>query len=131
MLKAGLVRRVDGREDARDVLRTRYRTSLVEHHLELEVRPFDGSRPLLIERVPRSRDALRPRLLINVALSITQPSAWEREISALAAGATRAPRAERILVAHNAPLRESPPGIRIVEAWRYLLQPEHEAAAAM
>jgi predicted AAA+ superfamily ATPase len=76
-------------------------------------------------------DVDRPRLLINVALSITQPSAWEREISALVAGAARAPRAEKILVAHNAPLRESPPGVKIVEAWRYLLQPEHEAAEAM
>jgi len=59
--------------------------------------------------------------LINVALSVTQPSAWERETLALAAAALRAPKAQRILVAHNAPLREPPPGIKIIEAWRYLL----------
>lgn len=67
-------------------------------------------------------NADRPQVLVNVALSITQPSAWEREISALAAAAVRAPKAQRILVAHNAPLREPPSGIKIVEAWRYLLE---------
>jgi hypothetical protein len=52
-------------------------------------------------------------------LSLAQT--WEREIAALEEGATRFPRARRVLVAHEHPARKPPAGIEVVDAWRYLL----------
>jgi predicted AAA+ superfamily ATPase len=63
----------------------------------------------------------RPEALINVALSVSQPAAWEREIASLERAAAKAPKASRILVVHEDPARKPPAGIKIVEAWRYLL----------
>jgi predicted AAA+ superfamily ATPase len=63
-----------------------------------------------------------PEALINVAYSVTQQQAWDREMGALTGiPHTRAPKAVRTLVAHEAPVRTVPPGIEVVEAWRYLL----------
>jgi predicted AAA+ superfamily ATPase len=66
----------------------------------------------------------RPEALINVALSVTQPAAWEREIASLEWAAGKAPKAARVLVVHEDAGRKPPPGIRVVEAWRYLLGAE-------
>jgi hypothetical protein len=63
----------------------------------------------------------RPEALINVAFSVSQQSAWEREIAALASAPLRTPDAPRMLVVHTVPSRQAPPGVRIIEAWRYLL----------
>ena len=63
----------------------------------------------------------RPEALINVALSVSQPAAWEREISALEWAAAKAPKASRVLVVHEDPSRKPPAGIKVVEAWRHLL----------
>ena len=63
----------------------------------------------------------RPEALINVALSVNQPAAWEREIAALEWAAAKSPKASRFLVVHEDPGRKPPAGIKIVEAWRHLL----------
>jgi predicted AAA+ superfamily ATPase len=63
----------------------------------------------------------RPEALINVALSVVQQAAWEREVSALASRAIKTSKVARTLVVHTAPAREPPTGIDVVEAWRYLL----------
>jgi predicted AAA+ superfamily ATPase len=63
----------------------------------------------------------RPEALINVALSVSHPAAWEREIAALEWASAKAPRASRVLVVHEDAARRPPAGIKIVEAWRYLL----------
>ena len=63
----------------------------------------------------------RPERLINVAYSVTRAQTWAREISALEAGSARFPGAERVLVAHERPRRAPPPGVRVEDAWRYLL----------
>lgn len=63
----------------------------------------------------------RPEQLINVAYSVSEKQAWDREISALQSGAKRFPRARRVLVAHERTARTPPAGIRVVDAWRYLL----------
>jgi uncharacterized protein len=63
----------------------------------------------------------QPQSLINVALSVSESRTWEREIAALEWARTRVPKAERVLVVHERSQREPPAGIRMVEAWRYLL----------
>jgi predicted AAA+ superfamily ATPase len=63
----------------------------------------------------------RPEVLINVALSVAQPEAWEREIAALSAAGEKLPNAERVLVVQEKPQRKPPAGIKAIEAWRYLL----------
>lgn len=63
----------------------------------------------------------RPQALINVALSVTQTGTWEREIAALRRAGAKAPKAKRILIVHEGADREPAVGIRMVEAWRYLL----------
>jgi predicted AAA+ superfamily ATPase len=63
----------------------------------------------------------RPEVLINVALSVAQPEAWEREIAALSAAGEKLPNAERLLVVQEKPQRKPPAGVTAVEAWRYLL----------
>ncbi len=64
----------------------------------------------------------RPEALIHIASSVSHASAWEREITALEAARLRAQNAERTLVVNTTPAREPPPGIRIVETWRYRLE---------
>ena len=63
----------------------------------------------------------QPQALINVTLSDVQSQTWEREIGALEWAKEMAPQAERILVVHERSQREPPAGIRVVDAWRYLL----------
>lgn len=63
----------------------------------------------------------RSEALINVALSVTAQSTWEREVGALTWAAARRPRARRLLVAHERSNRAAPAGIEVVEAWRHLL----------
>jgi hypothetical protein len=63
----------------------------------------------------------RPEQLINVAYSVTAPRTWAREIAALEQGATRFPKAKRLLVAHEHAARKPPAGIQVMDAWRYLL----------
>lgn len=63
----------------------------------------------------------RPERLINVAYSVTRAQTWAREISALEAASARFPDADRVLVAHEHPRRTPPRGIRVEDAWRYLL----------
>jgi hypothetical protein len=83
-----------------------------------------------MRRVPelqaRSPTACRQRSVQpsarDVALSVSQPAAWEREIASLEWAAGRTPKASRVLlVVHEDPARKPPAGIKIVEAWRYLL----------
>ncbi len=66
-------------------------------------------------------DSESPEILINVALSVTRPEAWEREIAALQWASAMAPRARKLLVVHETPTQAPPAGIELVEAWRYLL----------
>ena len=63
----------------------------------------------------------RPEQLINVALNVVRSETYEREIAGLEWGATRMPRARRILIVQEPPDREVPKGIEVIEAWRYLL----------
>lgn len=63
----------------------------------------------------------RPEQLINVTLSISRSETYEREVGGLDRAAARMPRARRILVVQEAPDREVPKGIEVIEAWRYLL----------
>lgn len=63
----------------------------------------------------------RPEQLVNVAYSVSLSQTWERETGALEASAARFPRVDRVLVVHEHSRRKSPPGIRMTEAWRYLL----------
>jgi uncharacterized protein len=63
----------------------------------------------------------RPEQLINVAYSVTAPGTWAREIAALDQGAMRFAEAERWLIAHEHATRTPPAGIRVTDAWRYLL----------
>lgn len=63
----------------------------------------------------------QPEQLINIAYSVSQLPTWEREIAALNEAGERFPKAERILVAHERSSRQSPDGIQIKDAWRYLL----------
>jgi len=62
-----------------------------------------------------------PEQLINVAFSVSAASAWNREIAALEWGAAKFPRAAVTLVAHERAARKAPTGIRVAEAWQYLL----------
>ena len=61
-----------------------------------------------------------PEELVNVAWSATAGETWDREIAGLARGAERFPRARRLLVLHERPSTIPPPGIEIVDAWKYL-----------
>ncbi|MDR1280585.1 MAG: ATP-binding protein [Opitutaceae bacterium] len=69
-----------------------------------------------------------PETLVNVAWSVESPATWAREIAALEWAGKTHPDAERVLVAHELPLGRAaasyppPPGVRLVEAWRYLLE---------
>ena len=63
----------------------------------------------------------RPERLINVAYSVSASPTWTREIAALEEAASRFPRAKRVLVAHEVGNRKPPAGIKVIEAWRYLL----------
>lgn len=63
----------------------------------------------------------RPEHLINVAYSVSASQTWMREITALEEAAARFPRAKRVLVAHEHTTRKPPAGIRVADAWRYLL----------
>ena len=63
----------------------------------------------------------RPEDLVNVAYSVTRAQTWTREVRALEAASTRFPDADRVLVAHERARRAPPPGIRVQDAWRYLL----------
>lgn len=62
----------------------------------------------------------KPELLVNVALSVVQPSTWEREIAGLHGGGARWPGAARVLVVRDAGERQTPAGVKLVEAWQYL-----------
>jgi uncharacterized protein len=62
-----------------------------------------------------------PQALINVSLSVSRAETWERETAALEATRERFPKAARLLVVHESTTREPPPGVEVVEAWRYLL----------
>ena len=75
----------------------------------------DGEVDLVVNRE-------RAEHLINVAYSVTQSSTWEREVSALEAAARRFPGANRVLVAHEHATRKPRAGIRVEDAWRYLLE---------
>jgi uncharacterized protein len=66
----------------------------------------------------------QPELLVNVAAHVDRPDVYEREIGGLEWAAGRIPAAKRILVVQETPARETPKGIEVIEAWRYLLQPE-------
>ena len=73
----------------------------------------------------------KPEELINVAFSVSRAQTWEREMGALTMAGERFPRVERVLVAHEHSTRTPPSGVRIVDAWRYLLgqskeKPNHE-----
>jgi hypothetical protein len=63
----------------------------------------------------------RPDNLINVAYSVSRSDTWDREIAGLEWAAARFPRTPRVLVAHERSARRPPAGIRIADAWRYLL----------
>jgi len=63
-----------------------------------------------------------PEELVNVSWSGTAKDTWDREISSLEWAAERFPRARRLLVLHERPSARPPPGIEIVDAWKYLLQ---------
>jgi predicted AAA+ superfamily ATPase len=69
-------------------------------------------------------NAKQPELLINVALSVTNTDSWNREIVALEWAAAKAPKARRLLIVHEMSPHKPPDGIEIIEAWRYLLEPE-------
>ncbi len=62
-----------------------------------------------------------PEQLINVAYSVSQSQAWEREIAALEDAGARFPQAARVLVAHEHTKRKPSAGIQMIDAWRYLL----------
>ncbi len=62
-----------------------------------------------------------PQALINVSLSVSRAETWEREVAALEATRERFPEAARLLIVHESTTREPPPGVEVVEAWRYLL----------
>lgn len=66
-------------------------------------------------------NADNPEALVNVAFSLTESAAWDREVGAFEAGARAFPKAERVLVAHELTARRPPKGVRVVDAWRYLL----------
>lgn len=63
----------------------------------------------------------RPEHLINVAYSVSASETWAREIAALEEAGARFPRAKRVLVAHEVGTRRPPAGIRVTDAWRYLM----------
>lgn len=68
-----------------------------------------------------------PEQLVNVAYSVSQQTTWEREIAALEDAGAKFPNATRVLVAHEHPLRKAPAGIKMIDAWRYLLQSSNES----
>jgi predicted AAA+ superfamily ATPase len=63
----------------------------------------------------------RPEFLVNTAYDVSALHTWAREIASLELAAKRFPRAKRVLVAHDVGLRKPPTGVRVIEAWRYLL----------
>ncbi|MBI2921603.1 MAG: ATP-binding protein [Planctomycetes bacterium] len=63
----------------------------------------------------------RPAQLVNVAWSVTRTETWDREIAALQWARARFPRVPRVLVAHERTTRKPPAGVRVVDAWQYLL----------
>lgn len=63
----------------------------------------------------------RPEQVINVAYSVSRAETWSREIAALESGGLKFPRASRVLVAHERGNRKPPRGIRVHDAWKYLL----------
>jgi len=66
-------------------------------------------------------DPDRPEAALNVAYSVTDADTWDREMASLEAAATRVPKAERVLVAHETGSRKPPKGVKVLDAWRYLL----------
>ena len=63
----------------------------------------------------------RPEHLVNVAYSVSRPDTWDREIAGLTRAAAKFPRVPRVLVAHEHAARKAPAGIRVADAWRYLV----------
>ena len=63
----------------------------------------------------------RPEQLVNVAFSVSQADTWDREIAGLEWAGGKYPRVSRTLVAQEPGTRRPPPGLEVVEAWRYLL----------
>lgn len=69
-----------------------------------------------------------PGTLVNVAYSALTSEAWERELNGLEWGRKRWPQALCECVIHQTPpARQAPVGIRVVEAWRYLLDLENDS----
>jgi hypothetical protein len=62
-----------------------------------------------------------PELLVNTSLTLSLHTTWEREIAALQAGARKFPNATCLLVAHDLANRKPPANVKLIEAWRYLL----------
>jgi hypothetical protein len=63
----------------------------------------------------------RPEHLINVAYSVSASETWSREMAAIEGALARFPRAKCVLVAHEGGMRKPLRGVRVTEAWRYLL----------
>jgi predicted AAA+ superfamily ATPase len=88
-----------------------------------------GKTFLLYETMRRleARGVDQRQLIYLNAYSVTAPRTWAREIAALEQGATRFPKAKRLLVAHEHATRKPPAGIQVMDAWRYLLDPPLKA----
>ena len=71
-----------------------------------------------------------PERLVNVAYSVSAAQTWDRETAGLEWAGARFPAARRTLVTHVHGRRRVPPGIELVDAWRYLLERGDERAAS-
>jgi hypothetical protein len=59
-----------------------------------------------------------PEQLVNVAFSVTASATYDRKIT------RRMPKARKVLITREPPVRAVPKGIEVIEAWRYLLTGE-------